>query len=80
MLTDDQKRRYEAMRQMAREELERVDKDLAEEVIRARQRIEELKLAKKAIMQIHEGACNLLGVKSLIEVKDYGLADIERQA
>ncbi len=79
MMTDDQKRRYESMRQLAREELERVDKDLQEEVARARQRIEELQQVKKAVMQIHEGACSLLGVKSLVEMKDYGLAELERK-
>jgi hypothetical protein len=80
MLTDEQKRKYEATRQMAKDELERIDKDLEEEVIRARQRLEELQQAKKAIKQIHDGACSLLGVKSLIEMKDYGLEELQRKA
>ena len=80
MLTEEQKRKYEAMREMARDELERLDKELADEVLRARMKIEELQQAKKAVRQIHDAACTLLGVKSLIEVKDYGLAELEKHA
>ena len=80
MLKDEQKRRYEATRQMAAEELESLDKDLAEEIVRAKQRIAELQQAKKAVKQIYDGACALLGVKSVVELKDYGLADLEKQA
>ncbi len=80
MLTEEQKRKYEATRQMAKDELERIDKELEEEVIRTRQRIEELQQIKKAIRQIHEAACSLLGIKSLVEMKDYGLVDLEKKA
>ena len=80
MLTDDLKRKYEATRQMAREELDRLDKELADEVLRAKQRIEELQQNKKAVKQIHDGACTLLGIKSVIEMKDYGVSDLEKQA
>jgi hypothetical protein len=80
MLSDDQKRKYEATRQMANEELDRLDKNLAEEVVRARQRIEELQQSKKAVKQIYDGACAMLGIKSVVEMKDYGLGDLEKQA
>jgi len=52
MLTEEQKRKYEAMREMARDELERLDKELADEVLRARMKIEELQQSKKAVKQI----------------------------
>jgi len=74
----DQKSRYEVMRQMAKEELDQLDRELSEEVIRAKQRIEELQKAKKAVKQIYDNACALLGVKSVIEMKDYGLGDAEK--
>ena len=71
MFTEDQKRKYEATRQMAKEEIEHFDRELAEEVRRTKQRIEELQQAKKAAKQIYDAACTLLGVKSVIELKDY---------
>jgi hypothetical protein len=80
MVTQDQRHRYESARQMAKEELDRLDKELAEEIFRAKQRIEELQQAKKAVKQIYDGACALLGIKSVIEIKDYALPEIERQA
>jgi hypothetical protein len=78
-MTNDQKSRYESMKQMAKDELDHLDKELSEEVIRAKQRIEELQKAKRAVKQIYDTACTLLGVKSVIEMKDYGL-DVEKHA
>jgi len=79
-MTNEQKTRYEAMRQMAKEELDHLDKELSEEVIRARQRIDELQKAKKIVKQIYDSTCTLLGVKSVVEMKDYGLGDMEKRA
>ena len=79
-MTNDQKTRYEAMRQMAKEELDHLDKELSEEVIRARQKIDELQKAKKVVKQIYDSTCTLLGVKSVVEMKDYGLGDMEKRA
>jgi hypothetical protein len=78
-MTNDQKSRYESMKQMAKDELDHLDKELSEEVIRAKQRIEELQKAKKAVKQIYDTACTLLGVKSVIDMKEYGL-DVEKHA
>lgn len=75
MFTEEQKRRYETTRQMAKDEIEHFDKQLAEEVQRAKQRIEELQQAKKAAKQIYDAACTLLGVKSVIEMKDYRIGE-----
>jgi len=68
------------MRQMAKDELDYIDKELSEEVIRAKLRIEELQRSKKVVKQIYDYACSLLGVKSAIEMKDYGLGDVEKNA
>jgi len=78
-MTNDQKTRYEAMKQMAKDELDHLDKELSEEVTRAKKRIEELQKAKVAIKQIYDNVCSLLGVKSVVEMKDYGLGDVEKQ-
>jgi hypothetical protein len=67
------------MKQMAKDELDHLDKELSEEVIRAKQKIEELQKAKRAVKQIYDTACTLLGVKSVIEMKDYGL-DVEKHS
>ncbi len=79
-MTNEQKTRFEAMKQMAREELDHLDKELSEEVARARQKIDELQKAKKVVKQIYDNACSLLGIKSVIEMKDYGLGDVEKHA
>jgi hypothetical protein len=78
-MTNDQKTRYEAMKQMAKDELDHLDKELSEEVVRAKKRIEELQKAKATVKQIYDNICTLLGVKSVIEMKDYGLGDAEKQ-
>jgi len=72
-MDSDQKVRYELMRQTAKEELDHLDKQLSEEVTRAKQRIEELQKAKKVVKQIHDDACALLGIKSVVEMKEYGV-------
>lgn len=79
IMTNDQKSRYEAMRQMAKDELDHLDKELSEEVLRAKQKIEELQKSKRVVKQIYDNACSLLGVKSVIEMKEYGL-DMEKHA
>jgi len=76
-MMNDQKSRYEAMKQMAKDELDHLDKELSEEVSRAKQKIEELQKAKRVVKQIYDNSCTLLGVKSVIEMKDYGL-DVEK--
>ena len=78
-MNSDQKSRYEAMRQMAKDELDHLDKELGEEVIRAKQKIEELQKSKRVVKQIYDNACSLLGVKSVIEMRDYGL-EMEKHA
>ena len=68
------------MRLMAKDELDHLDRELGEEVTRAKMRIEELQKAKKTVKQIYDSACTLLGVKSIIEMKEYGLGDMEKHA
>ncbi len=79
-MNSEQKARYETMRQVAKDELDHLDRELGEEVIRAKQKIEELQKAKKAVKQIYDNVCSLLGIKSVIEMKEYGLGDVEKHA
>lgn len=76
MLTEQQKQKFETARQMAKEELDQLDKEMSAELARAKERLLELQQAKKAVKQIYDGACNRLGVKSAIEMKDFNLADL----
>ncbi len=80
MLTEQQKIRYETTRQMAKEELDMLDRDIMAELAKAKARLKELQEAKKAVKQIHDGACARLGIKSVLEMKDFSLADLEKQA
>ena len=80
MLTEQQKLRYETTRQMAKEEMDLLDRDILTELAKAKARLKELQEAKKAVKQIYDGACMRLGVKSVMEIKDYSLADLEKQA
>jgi hypothetical protein len=71
---------YETMKKLAMEELDRLDKELNEEVIRAKRKIEELQREKKVVKQIYDYACTLLGVNSVVEIKEYALDNIENRA
>jgi hypothetical protein len=50
------------------------------ELVRVKEKLLELQQAKKAVKQIHDGACARLGVKSVIEMKDFNLSDLVKQA
>jgi len=80
MLTEEQKRRYEETLSLAREELEHLDKELAAEVERARERLRELQEAKKAVKLIYDGACTRLGIRGEIKTQNLDLAEIDRQS
>ena len=80
MLTEQQKQKYDVTRQMAKEELEQLDKEINAELARAKERLLELQQAKKAVKQIYDGACARLGIRSVIEMKDFSLADLVKQA
>lgn len=76
MLTEQQKQKYEATRQMAQEELKELDKEISVELAKVKDKLLELQQAKKAVKQIYDGACNRMGVKSQMEVADLNLTDL----
>jgi hypothetical protein len=80
MLNDDQKRRYEETLELARQELDQLDRELAAEIARAKERLQELQEAKKAVKLIYDGACARLGEKSDLKMRNFDLADLERHA
>jgi hypothetical protein len=79
MLSEQQKQKYELARQMAKEELELLDKEMNAELARAKERLLELQQAKKAVKQIYDGACMRMGIKSVLEMKDFSLSDLVKQ-
>jgi len=79
MLTEQQKQKYEVTRQMAKEELEELDKEISAELARVKDRLLELQQAKKAVKQIYDGACARMGVNSVLEMTDLNLSDLVKQ-
>lgn len=80
MLTEQQKQKFELTRQMAKEELEQLDKEIAAELAKVKDKLLELQQAKKAVKQIYDGACARMGVKSVLEVTEVNLTDLVRQS
>ncbi len=80
MLTEQQKQKFESMRQMAKEELDQLDKEISAELAKVKDRLLELQQAKKAVKQIYDGACARMGIKSVLEVNDLNLTDLVKQA
>jgi len=78
-LTDQQKQKFELTRQMAKEELEQLDREMNAELARAKERLLELQQAKKAVKQIYDGACARMGIKSVIEMKDFNISELVKQ-
>ena len=76
MMTEQQKQKFELARQMAKDELEQIDREINIELARVKQRLLELQRAKKAVKQIYDGACARIGVRSMIEMRDFNLADL----
>ena len=80
MLTQEQKRRYEETLELAKDELEQLDLELAAEITRAKERLHELQEVKKAVKLIYDGALARLGVQSDLKVQNYDLAELEKHA
>jgi hypothetical protein len=80
MLTEQQRQKYEVTRQMAKEELEELDREISAELARVKDRLLELQQAKKAVKQIYDGACARMGVNSVLEMTDLNLSDLVKQA
>jgi len=80
MLTEIQKQKFDTARQMAKEELEQLDREISTELSRVKERLLELQQAKKAVKQIYDGACARMGIKSVIEMKDFNFTDLVKPA
>lgn len=80
MLTETQRQKYDSARQMAKEELDQLDREINAELARVKERLLELQQAKRAVKQIYDGACARMGIKSVIEMKDFSFTDLVKPA
>ncbi|MFN7982469.1 MAG: hypothetical protein U0Q11_11470 [Vicinamibacterales bacterium] len=79
MLTQDQKAKYEQIRQTALSELQSLDRDIETELANVKKRLLELQEAKKSVKLILDGASARLGTSS-VSIKDLNLTELSRQA
>jgi hypothetical protein len=78
VLNPEQKAQYETMRQLALDDLEAIDREMASELGRVKKRLLELQEDKKAVKQILDGASARLGLPPSPPLKDVKLADLSR--
>jgi ABC-type Zn uptake system ZnuABC Zn-binding protein ZnuA len=79
VLTQDQKAKYEQIRQTALSELQSLDRDIEAELANVKKRLLELQEAKKSVKLILDGASARLGTSS-VAIKDLNLTELSRQA
>ena len=79
MLTQDQKAKYEQIRQTALSELQSLDREIETELSSVKKRLLELQEAKKSVKLILDGASARLGTSS-VAIKDLNLTELSRQA
>lgn len=63
-LSDQQRKFYETTLQTTKSEMEELDRLIEEELAKVRDRLAELRNAKRASRQMYEAACMRLGVPS----------------
>ncbi len=80
MLTQDQKAKYEQIRQTAISELQEIDREIEAELTSVKKRLLDLQEAKKSVKQILDGASARLGTSSGVTIKDLNLTELTRQA
>ena len=61
-LSDEHRKFYEQSLEVTKEEIEELDRQIAAELAKVKDRLTELQKAKKATLQMYAAACNRLGV------------------
>lgn len=80
MLTQEQKAKYEQIRQTAISELQEIDREIEAELTAVKKRLLDLQEAKKSVKQILDGASARLGTTAGVTIKDLNLTELTRQA
>ena len=61
-LSDEHRKFYEQSLEVTKQEVEDLDRQIAAELAKVKDRLTELQKAKKATLQMYAAACNRLGV------------------
>lgn len=75
-LTDQQKQFYENTRQVTKQEIDELDRQIEEELAKVKDRLAELQAAKKAARQMYDAACLRLGMPNELEDQDEEAAEM----
>ena len=78
MLTAEQKAHYERVRQIAQDEMDACDREIALELGRIKTRLLELQEDKKAVKQVFDGASARLGLELSPPLREINLADLRK--
>ena len=69
-LKSEDKSFYETTQKEAKKKIEIIDATIEEELARVKEKINSLQEQKKAVRQIYDGACVILGVKNEFEEEE----------
>jgi hypothetical protein len=78
VLTPEQKAHYESVRQIAQDEMDACDREIATELGRIKKRLLELQDDKKAIKQVLDGASARLGLEPSPPLREINLSDFKK--
>jgi hypothetical protein len=75
-LTDQQRKSYEHTLDLAKQDMEELDRLIEEELAKVKDRLAELQNAKKASRQMYDAACMRLGIPNDLEAEEgHGAAE-----
>lgn len=69
-LTDQQRKSYEHTLDLAKQDMEELDRLIEEELAKVKDRLAELQNAKKASRQMYDAACMRLGIPNDLEAEE----------
>jgi hypothetical protein len=69
-LTEEQKQHYQSILTLEREQIERLDQQIEEELAKVKDRLAELQQEKKRARQMYDATCVRLGVPNDLEEQD----------
>jgi hypothetical protein len=78
VLTAEQRAHYESVRQIAQEEMDACDREIATELSRIKKRLLELQEDKKAVKQVFDGASARLGLELSPPLREINLSDFKK--
>jgi ABC-type Zn uptake system ZnuABC Zn-binding protein ZnuA len=70
-LSDEHRKFYEQSLEVTKEEIEGLDRQIAAELAKVKDRLTELQKAKKATLQMYAAACNRLGIPNDLADADH---------